>query len=155
MDFWWRVLSFFVLCHFCGSNGSKVRGLGILSSVNGFRAYSNAYKSLIKTNTGVLLDIRTIIGHKVKWTMSTWPPNFPHCALAHRAVANNILDELKANVWRQFMYIECILHVVMYVNEIIKFHFNFISTDGGDSKYYVWWFWPGQICRLKNNHRAT
>ena len=72
MDFWWRVLSFFVLCHFCGSNGSKVRGLGILSSVNGFRAYSNAYKSLTKTNTDVLLDIRTIIGHKARYTMSMW-----------------------------------------------------------------------------------
>ena len=71
--------------------------------------------------------------------------------MAHGAVADDIPDELEANVWRQFMYIECILHVVMYVNEIMKFHFNFISTDRGDSKYYVWWFWPGQICRLKNN----
>ena len=121
MDFWWRVLSFFVLCHFCGSNGSKVRGLGILSSSKGFRAYSNAYKSLIKTNTGVLLDIRTIIGHEIKCTMSTWPPNFPHCVLywtawytvlytefvhyLHLSTASTIFQLVIIIVWKLFSFL--------------------------------------------------
>ena len=47
MDFCWRVLSFFVLCHFCGSNSSKVTGLGIFSSVNGCRVDLGKHTKLV------------------------------------------------------------------------------------------------------------
>ena len=81
MAFWWRVVPFFVLCHFCSSNGSKVTGLHIqalhMTSVSDIFP-SNDWKRQTKSYISIYWTDRETenIGE-----MSPWPPNFPHCAL--------------------------------------------------------------------------
>ena len=81
MDFWWRVLPFFVLCHFCGLNGSKVTSLDILA------LQMASVSDIIPINYGSRL-IKSYFS--IYWTdrdnenigeMSPWPPFFPHCAV--------------------------------------------------------------------------
>ena len=66
------------------------KGLGLLSSVNNFKAYSNAYKSLMKKSTCVSLQIRTIIGHKLNEQCPCDPPISPSALEGSDAVHESV-----------------------------------------------------------------
>ena len=79
MGFWWRVLSFFVLCLFCSSNGSKVMGFLFhpvckwLQRVTQYLTTPiNTYTWLIKTNKCSYIGQKVALNNNVYVT-----PQFP------------------------------------------------------------------------------